>query len=155
MMICTVKFDKKKAVFWVIMAALVLIGIILLVSALEHGSKPDESPSVTALRTEKARVAFLAANGWKVCSPALKEETVVIPRVFSTVFENYNKLQKEQGFDLSQYCGMEVKLYTYRVEDSSIGENVLAMLYILNGNLIGGDVHSTDLDGYMCAVKTK
>ena len=155
MFICTLKFDKKKAVFWVIMAALVIVGIILLAGAhdRESGTIEKKHTASSSLRTEKARVAYLSENGWEVESPALSEETVVIPRTFSTVFENYNTLQKKQGFDLSQYCGMEVKLYTYKVVNSEIGENVLAMLYILNGTVIGGDVHSTELDGFMCGVK--
>ena len=156
MLICTMKFDRKKAAFWVIMAALVIVGIILLAGARDSSSGSAETTTHTSgssLRTEKVRVAYLAENGWQVETPAVSEETVIIPRTFSTVFENYNTLQKQQGFDLSQYCGMEVKLYTYKVVNSDIGENVLAMMYLLNGSIIGGDVHSTDLDGFMCGIK--
>lgn len=154
MLICTVKFDKKKAVFWVIMAALVIIGIILLVGAHDHGGAARTSRSGSGtLRTEKARVAYLAENGWEAESPAVSKERVVIPRTFSPVFETYNELQKEQGFDLSEYCGMEVDLYTYRLLNSSVGDEVVAILYLYNGTVIGGDVHSTALDGFMCGVK--
>lgn len=154
MLICTVKFDKKKAVFWVIMAALVLIGIILLVGAHDRGgAAAGTRASSGTLRTEKARVAYLAENGWEAESPAISKESVVIPRSFSPVFESYNDLQKEQGFDLSQYCGLEVDLYTYRLINTQIGDDVVAMLYLYNGTVIGGDVHSTALDGFMCGVK--
>ena len=155
MFICTLKFDKKKAVFYVIIAAVVIIAVILLAGAHEQHSsgKAQKHISESSLRNEKSRIAYLAENGWEVESPAVSEDTVVIPRTFSKVFENYNALQKKQGFDLSQYCGMEVKLYTYKVVNSEIGDNVLAMLYILNGSIIGGDVHSTDLDGFMCGIK--
>ena len=86
-------------------------------------------------------------------TPALSEDTVLIPKQFSPVFEEYNELQKQQGFDLSEYCGMEVTMYTYRVVDSGREGDVLAVLYVLNGAVIGGDVHSTALDGFMCGVK--
>ena len=155
MFICTLKFDRKKAVFWVIMAALVIVAIVLLVGTQERGdtAHAENRKASGNMRTEKARIAFLTENGWEAESPALSEDTVVIPRSFNSVFENYNALQKQQGYDLSQYCGMEVKLYTYRIINSSIGDDVLAVLYVLNGNVIGGDVHSTALDGFMCGIK--
>ena len=155
MLIWTMKFDKKKAAFWVVMAALVLIGIILILGALDHASPAGDAGGTAgaSVKSEKARVTYLAACGWEVETPALKEETVLIPKQFNAVFETYNELQKQQGFDLSRYCGKEVKLYTYRVLDSKLGENVLASLYVSDGKVIGGDVHSTALDGFMCGLK--
>ena len=154
MLICTVKFDKKKAVFWVIMAALVIVGIILLAGIHDRSGAAQTSRSSSGtLRTEKARISYLAENGWEAESPAISKESVLIPRSFSPVFETYNDLQKEQGFDLSQYCGLEVDLYTYRLINSGIGDEVVAMLYLYNGTVIGGDVQSTALDGFMCGVK--
>ena len=151
------KFDKKKAAFWVIMAALVLVGVILLLGT-RHGTaaaRTTDAGVSAAVKTEKARVAYIERCGWKVETPALTEETVLIPKDFSSVFETYNQLQKQQGFDLRAYAGREVKLYTYRVLDSGLGENVLASLYVCDGCVIGGDVHSTELDGFMGALKQK
>ena len=156
MLIWTLKFDRKKAAFWVIMAALVIIGVVLLLGArTQAASAPAGGKSVSAVKSEKARVAYLENNGWKAESPALKEETILIPKDFSPVFEEYNLLQKQQGFDLSRYSGREVTLYTYKVLDSKLGDNVLASLYVCNGCVIGGDVHSTALDGFMVALKQK
>jgi hypothetical protein len=157
MLIWTMKFDKKKAAFWVVMAALVIIGIILLLGARDHGAGANTAgaKASSAVKTEKARVAFLADCGWSVETPALKEETVLIPKQFNAVFETYNDLQKQQGFDLSRYAGKEVKLYTYKVVGSNLGENVIATLYVSGGNVVGGDVHSTALDGFMCGLKEK
>ena len=152
MFICTLKFDRKKAVFVIAMAALVLIGIILLVGAFTGGAKTEAKAALSA-RNEKGRAAYLADCGWTEETPALSEDTVLIPKQVSPVFEEYNELQKQQGFDLSEYCGMEVTMYTYRVVDSGREGDVLAVLYVLNGAVIGGDVHSTALDGFMCGVK--
>ena len=158
MLIYTFKFDRKKAVFAVIMAALVIIGIVLLISAHERknavGSGYAATERTETVKNEKGRVAYLKQYGWEVESPALSEDTVVIPRTFSEVFEDYNELQKAQGFDLSEYCGSEVKMFTYRVTNSEYqDDDVLAELYILGGSVIGGDVHSTALDGFMCGIK--
>ena len=156
MLIWTLKFDRKKAAFWVIMAALVIIGVVLLLGAkTQAASAAPGGKSVSSVRSEKARVAYLENCGWKVESPAMKEETILIPKEFSPVFEEYNQLQKQQGFDLSRYSGKEVTLYTYRVVDSNLGDNVLASLYVCNGCVIGGDVHSTALDGFMVSLKQK
>ena len=154
MLIWTMKFDKKKAAFWVVMAALVIIGVILLLGAAGHGAPAAAGGRQSAaVKTEKARVAYLSDCGWSVETPALKEETVLIPKQFNAVFETYNDLQKQQGFDLSRFAGKEVKLFTYKVVGSNLGENVVAMLYVSNGSVVGGDVHSTALDGFMCGLR--
>ena len=156
MLIWTLKFDKKKAAFWVVMAALVIIGVILLLGARSSAAHTAAgSRRGDTVKNEKDRVAYLAACGWEVESPAMKEETVLIPKSFSAVFESYNALQKQQGFDLSRYSGKEVKLYTYKVRADKLGENVLASLYVSDGCVIGGDVHSTALDGFMCGLRQK
>ena len=154
MLIWTWKFDRKKAAFWVVMAALVLIGIVLLLGTRTRAASPETGGKPGASgKSETARVQYLADCGWTVETPALKEETVLIPKTFSAVFDTYNALQKQQGFDLSRYAGKEVKLYTYKVVDSKLGDHVLAMLYVYKGSVIGGDVHSTALDGFMCGLR--
>ena len=157
MFIYTLKFDRKKAAFAVVIAALLIIGIILMIGA--HNKKAAaENPGQTqtnsvSAKNERGRVAYLARYGWEVETPALSEAKVVIPRTFSAVFEEYNALQKEQGFDLSRYCGTEVTMYSYRVTNEIYaGDEVLAVLYIQNGEVVGGDVHSTALDGFMVGV---
>ena len=104
MFIYTLKFDRKKAAFAVVIAALLIIGIILMIGA--HNKKAAAESSgqaqTTSAKNERGRVAYLARYGWEVETPALSEAKVVIPRTFSAVFEEYNALQKEQGFDLSR-----------------------------------------------------
>ncbi len=154
MFICTLKLDRKKLAFAVIMAALVMIGIILLLGTRERAAADEPKAAIQHVTKEKNRVAYLAQYGWEVETPALSEEQVVIPRVFSPVFERYNELQKQQGFDLSEYCGTEVTMYTYKVVNSAYqGDEVLAVLYVRNGSVIGGDVHSTALDGFMKPIR--
>lgn len=114
MFICTFKFDRKKAAFIIAMAALILIGIIMLAGIdRDGGSASQEAPK--KVNSESARVEYLASLGWQVETPAVSEEDVLIPKTFSDVFQKYNELQRSQGFDLSDYGGKEVKLYTYKV----------------------------------------
>ena len=154
MFICTLKLDRKKLAFAVIMVALVIIGIILLLGTREGSAADTTKTSIQHISKEKNRVAYLAQYGWEVETPALSEEQVVIPRTFSPVFERYNELQKQQGFDLSEYCGMEVTMYTYKVTNSAFrGDEVLAVLYVKDGSVVGGDIHSTALDGFMRGIR--
>lgn len=152
MFMLTLKFNKKTAVFVVIMIALVLVGIVLLAGA-HHAAQEQSTQNVTTVKNDKTRAAYLAQYGWEVETPAQSQDTVLIPREFSQVFESYNELQKQQGFDLSQYCGLEVELYTYKVLNAQCDDTVLAQLYVLRGSVIGGDVHSTALDGFMTGIK--
>lgn len=151
MFVCTFKFDRKKAAFALAMAALILIGIIMLAGIDRDG--PASPASTDRGGSEEARVEYLSSMGWQVETPALSEEEVLIPKSFSDVFMKYNELQKSQGFDLSQYAGKELTLYTYKVTNHESTDTVLAELYVYKGRVVGGDIHSSALDGFMCGLK--
>lgn len=155
--VLTLKFNRKTAVFVVIMVALVLVGIILLASAHSKAEQlsqqTENSSTIINVKNETDRTRYLAQFGWEVQSPALSHDTVVIPRTFSDVFEEYNNLQKQQGFDLSDYSGLEVEMYTYKITNYKTDEEVVAQLYVRNNTVVGGDVHSTALDGFMVGIK--
>lgn len=155
-MFITLKFDRKKTAFAVVIAALLIVGIILMVGAFQKSASAKETAGTgrtdAVVKNEKSRVAYLAQNGWEVASPAESESVVMIPRTFSAVFEEYNELQKQQGFDLSRYCGTEVTMYTYRVTNAQADGDVIAVLYVQKNRVVGGDVHSTALDGFMTGI---
>ena len=155
MFVVTWKFNRKTAVFVVLMAALVLIGIVLLAGAHSKAQALETSQRpVTTVKNDKTRAAYLRQYGWEVETPAVSESKVLIPRSFTEVLEAYNELQKEQGFDLTRYCGMEVELYTYKVLNYENEDYVVAQLYVLDNDVIAGDVHSTELGGFMVGIKS-
>ena len=150
----TFKFNKKTAVFAVVVVALLLIGIVLMAGAYSKARALSEvQQTVVTVKNDRTRSAYLRQYGWEVETPAQSKTEVLIPREFSQVLENYNELQKEQGFDLKQYSGMKVKLYTYKVIGYSDGDDVVAQLYVSGNKVIGGDVHSTRLDGFMVGIR--
>lgn len=150
MFIYTLKFDRKKAIFIVIMAALILFGIIMLVTI----DAPDKAEQSNAkVSSEEKGANYLASLGWKVDLPALNKETVLIPKTFTDVFNKYNALQQSQGYDLKEYAGKEVELYTYKVTNHESTDTVYAQLYVFKNKVIGGDIHSSSLDGFMCGLK--
>ena len=97
-----------------------------------------------------SRMAFLSQFGWECEPEPVSVKEIVIPAKFNEVYEQYNQLQMEQGFDLRALSGRRVKLWTYRVTNypGGIG-NVAANLLVLDGKIVGGDISSTLLDGFM------
>lgn len=80
---------------------------------------------------------------------------IVIPEVFGEVYENYNALQKQQGFDLSAYRGREAVNYSFPVASvkGEIAENTDAHVIVCDGYIIGGDVASRALGGEMKGIR--
>ncbi len=77
----------------------------------------------------------------------LPVETVelTIPEEWGPVYERYNAVQLEGGFDLRPYKGRTCTRYTYLIDDLNARGNIL----VHNGVIIGGDVCSITLDGIM------
>ncbi len=150
MFVCTLKWNKK-------LALLIIIAIAIILCALIIFSRSDGSGTASTaqkVKNNEQRIEFLESLGWKVSSDAICEKVIVIPREFSQVYKAYNELQQAQGYDLSKYCGLEATVYTYSIENySGYNGRVVADLYILNSEVIGGDVHSLALDGFMHGLK--
>lgn len=73
----------------------------------------------------------------------------IIPTEFNNVWENYNKLQKEKGYDLALYKGKKCKRYTYLIPS----ENARANILVSDGKIIGGDISSITIDGIMIPIE--
>lgn len=136
---------KGKRMIKIFFGLLVFITVILSVVTLTSADEPDGS-------TPEKIEEFIKSCGYSVASPSVKD--VTIPSVFSEVYENYNRLQKEQDFDLSKHKGEAAVSYTFPVigyRDESGNEDVYVEIHILvqNGKIIGGDIASTRLDGFM------
>ena len=127
-----------------------LLAALLLAGALQDG----RAVGAELAATPGEGAALLRELGWETDPASATEKTVHIPERFGRVFENYNELQRQQGYDLAPYRGRDVTLYTYAVTnwpDESL--TVLADLYTANGRVIGGDVHAADLGGFMIGLK--
>jgi hypothetical protein len=108
------------------------------------------------LSTNEKRVAFLKGLGWQVGNEPIEVAEITIPQTFNTVYNNYNNIQKAQGYDLSQYRGVRAKRWTYNITNyPGEKEGVRANLLIYNDKLIGGDVSSVAINGFMQGLGTK
>ena len=109
---------------------------------------------VTNAKTNSDRLIFIKKAGYTVLSNEPISKAVVIPDVFYDVYENYNALQQSAGYDLSLYKGCEVTIYTYSVNapEGYSGECVVNLI-VYKDRVIGGDVSSTALGGFMLPLK--
>ena len=119
------------------------------------------SPSVTGVvaRDNAERVKYLENLGWKVESEPNSADKVTVPETFDEIYEYYNSIQKECGFDLSDKKGQPLKRYTYKVlnhPEQKQGDTVLAELLINeNDEIVGGSIYSLRLDGFMTGLCKK
>jgi hypothetical protein len=153
MLFLTLKWNKKTAVAVIIFGAAVLALIVLLSGVLGR-SATGELQLGRGVKTNDDRLEYLASLGWQCEPEPIGTQQILLPREFDGIFAEYNELQKKQGFDLSEYAGLELTAYRYRVTnypgDSGV---VIAQLLVLNYAVIGGDLHSTAMDGFMHGLK--
>ena len=102
------------------------------------------------VKTAEDRVSFLKQFGWEVKPTAVAEVEVTIPEEFDKIFTGYNEIQRRQGLDLSKYKKKTVTRYTYEVtnyegEEGTVYVNIL----VYRNRVVGGDVCSADVTGFM------
>ena len=106
--------------------------------------------SYDKIKTEGDVAAFLSQFGWTVEGSPMETKTVTIPAEFDKVFAAYNEMQKEQGLNLSKYKGKDVTRYTFAVTNYEGYEGrVLANVLVYRNRVIGGDICSADLSGFV------
>lgn len=142
---------KPKTIFGLI---LILTGVIVIAVTFfsNHVSKSKNVANVVSLASNEDREAYLTSLGWEY-DVNCTEKQVKIPAQFNDTYTRYNEIQIKQGFDLSEYKGKEVTVYTYNIKNFSGFENrdcVFANLLVCDNKLIGGDICSTSAsDGFM------
>lgn len=148
-------FSFKMSKFKLLAISLSILSIVLLSTSIlaKNNTIPTKSNNKETNYTvtnNDERIEFLKKFGWDVSAEAIEISDISIPFEFNQVYENYNKIQKEQGFDLSKYKGQKVKRWTYEIKNYSATEkNVVANILTINDTVIGGDISSKNLDGFM------
>ena len=97
----------------------------------------------------KCMIKILNQYGIETEAYPVERVLVSIPSEFDDVYENYNALQREAGFDLKKYSGKNVWRYSYRVTNMGTTQEIRANLLVYQDKVIGGDVMSTSIGGFM------
>ena len=147
MKVISSKPKKSKVLLWSIIA-IAIIGIVMIISGNISGQCAHQKSLKAA--TSDEQILFLHTFGWDT-EPAPNEIIEIsIPAQFDDVYENYNQIQKNQGFDLSEYKGQSVKQIKYTIVNyPDTDEKVYAVILICDDKIIGGDIRSGELGGFM------
>lgn len=152
MLIVTAKVQRKKILGWCCGGAALLLTLLLgagwfglgpASAVMAASQSPDGSD-------DAARVAYLESFGWTVDPEPVSVEELIIPKEFDETYTDYLMLQEQQGFDLTRYRGKRIKRYCYTITNYPSGETgVQAGLLVYQERIIGGDVLSSQLDGFI------
>ena len=145
--------------------ALSLAALITLVALVPRAQSDEKTAAVEAegtryvysgIRSDEDRVKFLSQFGIEVEPIAVETEKIKIPDTFDKVYMGYNEIQKSQGLDLSGYKNKNVTRYTYRVTNyEGYDGEVRANIIVYRDKVIGGDVCSTDVGGFVTGFEKK
>ncbi len=153
MLVMTARVSKKR-VAWGCLGLAILICAACLWTGREQ-SAPVFEANGSVIQTKNlddaaSRLEFLTRLGWEVEEQPIEFMEVQIPREFDEVYTKYNEIQTAQGMDLAKYRGKRVMRYSYAVKNYPGGESgVRANMLVYKNKLIGGDVCSAKLDGFM------
>lgn len=159
MFIYTVKAHKLKFILSLTASVFIILSIALLFpNSLNRFSYPDdilpavknvEASAFRNIRTNEDRISFLERFGWEVEEEPLEIIEVTVPDRFDSVYESYNQMQLSEGLDLRKVAGKQIKRYTYVVTNALYDGTVLANLLIWQNKVVGGDIRSARIDGFI------
>jgi hypothetical protein len=156
MFVYTAKINKRKALLYIIAAALIIALIIILVSVFRDGKSGNDNSSISenSVQNSDDVAQYLSGLGWKVEEQPVEVKEIVIPREFNGVYADYIELQKSQGYTIAEYGGMDAVRYTFRVLNYPSGDdNIVADVVVYGTTVIAGDIQSTALNGFMTGLK--
>lgn len=152
MFIFTAKVKRGRITLGLLSVAVVCAAALLVTGLLGSRSAAASAslPSPKGVKTAEDRVTYLEGCGWLVNPQPIAVEELMIPKEFDDTYQDYLKLQSDQGFDLTKYCGKRVKRYAYEIKNYPTGESgVQAGLLIYKNTVIGGEVLSSQLNGFI------
>ena len=130
-----IKGSRLPTVVGLLLLAAAAVWVIFRLFAANSAGIPGE--------TNQQRLDYIKSFGWDAGVTHCDVQEVRIPVHFDEVYEEYNDLQKKQGFDLSSYRAHSVKKYTYEISKSDDDPAQLyAELLVENGVIIGADITS-------------
>ncbi len=120
------------------------------VSASANNNENNISYNFDKIKTNDDRVNFLSQFGWKVKPEVVESVEITVPSSFDKIFVGYNEIQKKQSLDLSKYKNKKIMRYTYEVTNYEGYEGtVYATVLVYRNKVIGGDVCSADVKGFI------
>lgn len=103
-------------------------------------------------KTAELCLDFLESLGYEALDSSPEIAQIKVPEGFGKVYENYNLIQKEAGFDLMPLRGNTVMRYSFNLKDD---EDLIANILIFEGKICGGDIANVSFHGKMLPLLPK
>lgn len=142
---------KKRDPIRVFLTVIGIVAAVWIVFKLAVHPKAEIDGSTNALRVE-----YIRSFGWETSPVPNDSEEIRIPARFDEVYEQYNALQKEQGFDLSRYRGCTAQKFSYRitgVDGADPAVPINANIIVCEGKIIAADISSAAANGFVTVMK--
>ncbi len=128
--------SKRSACFFLFLICFIFI-------LFEFTNIKSESSLVAV--TNQDRVSVINSYGFDIIPEAVEVKDIVIPDKFSDVYEKYNEIQLQAGFNLKNHCGQDATIYKYQLNDLS--DTKYINLIICDDIIVGGDITDARLNG--------
>ena len=132
--------------------ALIILAAVVLASSLVVSLK-NNSGKVVAASDNLSVLAYIESFDIDVLKEGLKEDEIKVPATFNDVYNNYNKIQEEQGFDLENYKGKTLKRYTYPMINIEDEGSLFVEVLTFDGIIVAADIYSTNIGGSIRTLK--
>ena len=128
----------------------VLITLVALVPSYAVDSEQAASFDYERVKNDDDAERFLSQFGWIVDATPTEVAEVTMPSEFDKIFAAYNEIQRGQGLDLAKYKRKKLTRYTFEVKNYEGYEGrVLANVLVYRGKVVGGDICSADVEGFV------
>lgn len=151
-----VSLKSLKGKFFLLFAAVAAAVIVCAVISPDNAGNNEDSTQTNTVSlsasTQDELISFISSLGYTAKNEPDSVEEIIIPEEFDKVYEQYNELQKISGLDLSRYKGCTAKKWTFTITDYPGYEQqdcIKINLIVYGKRIIGGDICSVELDGFM------
>jgi len=142
----TAVFTRRKALSLILLCA----ALLLLLISMRYAAHIRQ----TSVKTLQGREMFLQELGWEIDPGSEECRDVIIPKELDGVMEEYNRMQRAQGYDLSPYGGKTCRQYSYTVTNyPDYDGTVIVTIYTIGRQVIAGDVHTASASGFMHSIR--
>ena len=140
----TAKIEIAAAIMVLAAAALVTVMALLLAGC--FGGAHREA---IVLSTNEQRVAYLQELGWQVSPEPIETLDLQLPEELTPQWDEYLKLQEQQGLPFADCAGQAVRRFTYTVANyPGFPDGVQVNLFLCGDRLVGGDIIATGENGF-------
>lgn len=145
-----INIKLTKRIRFCLLGVAVAVIVVLLMRLIVFG---DDVKQATCI-DENQVATYVKSFGLEVDLSSLKIDNITVPIEFNEVYNNYNKIQQQQGFNLQNFKGKQLVRYTFPVTNHpKQTDDVYAEVLTYKGEVVAADVYSTNIDGFINALK--